>query len=118
MRLGKAGDAVDQKQDLPPLIAEMFGHRRGRLGRTAADLRRPVRRGGDHDRPGHPLFAQILGHEMAHLAAPFADQPDDDHISPYPAGKPGQQGGFPYTRSREQPDPLPRARGSNVSNTG
>ena len=80
LRHGKAGDAVEQQQDLLALIAEMLGYGGGGPGGLAAHQRRLVAGGDDDHRARHAFLAEIFLQKVLHLAAALADKADDDHI--------------------------------------
>ncbi len=106
VRLGKAGDAVDQEEHMPSLVAEMLGHRHRRQGAGPPLQGRLVRGRRDHDRARHALGAKHAFGEFAQFAPAFADQGDDDDLCLDPAGKAGQKRGFADARACEKPDPL------------
>ena len=106
MRLGKAGDRIDQQQHMPTLVAEMLGHRHRRqraARRTSGDWSEVAATTTPRAmpcRPEHPLG------KLAQLAPAFADQRDHDDIRLDPARELRQQRGFADARSGEKTDPL------------
>ena len=107
----KAGDAVHQAQHLQILVAQELGDGHGHIGRLAAFQGRLVR-GGDHDDGAfQPLFAQGLLDELAHLAAPFADQAHDHGVAGRLLGQHGQKHRLAHARPGEDAQALAPAGG-------
>lgn len=96
MRLGKAGDGVDQQQNVLTLIAEMFGHGHCGLCGPSPGEGRLVGCCADHHRPRKPFDAQHFFGEVAQLAPAFADQRQHDDIGLDPFGEVAQKHGFAH----------------------
>ena len=111
LRHGEAGDRVHQAQDLEILIAEVFRQSQGHVGRLAPFQRRLVGGGHHHHSAAQALLAQRLFHELAHLAATFADQADDHDVAAGFLGQHGQQHRLAHAGAGEDAQPLAPAGG-------
>ena len=126
LRQGEAGQRVHQQQHVLALVAEVFGDRRGGGGRMDADQGRLVAGGHDHHALGQSLRAQVALDELVDLAAPLADQGDDDHVGRRVAGHhPQESRSCPRPSPRRSPSAAPcrrstgrRSRGSRSTTAG
>ena len=107
--LGVAGQRVHQQQYVLALVAEVLGDPRAVLRGTQAHQRRVVGRRGDHHGALEAFLAEDLVDELLHLAAPLADQTDDDDVGPGEAGHHPQQHRLAHPGTGEQAEALAAA---------
>lgn len=107
--LGVAGQRVHQQQYVLALVAEVLGDPRAVLRGTQAHQRRVVGRRGDHHGALEAFLAEDLVDELLHLAAPLADQTDDDDVGPGETGHHPQQHRLAHPGTGEQAEALAAA---------
>ena len=83
----------------------------GGMGGARTLQRRAVGCRCDHHRSRQPLAAQIILDELAHFAAPFADQADHDRVAAGLFGQHGQKHRLAHAGTREDAQPLAPAGG-------
>ena len=80
MGLGKAGNGVEQEEDIVALVPEMFGGRHRAVGCPLLRARRFAGRRGDDHRLRHDGLWQHIADELVHLTRTLADQSNDDPV--------------------------------------
>jgi hypothetical protein len=93
---------------MPALIAEVFGDAGGVGCALQTHQRADVGRGGDDDGAAQAFFAENLLDELLDLAAPFADQPDDDDLGLGIARHHAEQNALADAGAGEKPMRWPR----------
>ena len=93
------------------LIAQILGDGEGHVGGLAALQGRLVGGGDHHDGAGQPLRPQRLLDELAHLAAPLADQADHHRVAGGVAGQHREQHRLADAGAGEDAEPLAAAAG-------
>ncbi|RMS00570.1 hypothetical protein ALP75_200174 [Pseudomonas syringae pv. actinidiae] len=111
---GETGQAVHQQQHIAALVAVVFGQSRGHIG-CPDPLGSGTVRGGNHrDSACARRGVQLAFQQFAHLTAPLADQPDDDHVSVTVAHYARQQRRLAHAGLAKNAHPLPLGEGQQA----
>jgi hypothetical protein len=113
VRLGEAGQRIDEQEDMGALVAEGLGDGHGGPGGAALDQRRLVGGRRDHHRTGHALRPEHVLDEMPHLAPALADQAEHDGVGLDAAGEVGEERRLADARAREDADALAAGEGKD-----
>ncbi len=105
----QARHRVEHEHHVAAPLAEVLGDGGGDEGRPQAHHRRLVRRGADHDRALHPLFAQRVLDELAHLAPALANEADHREVCLHLPGDLTHERGLAHARAGEEAHALPGA---------
>ena len=113
MSLRKSRHGIDQQGDVQALVPKVLGDRHRRPCGAAPDLRRPIGRRRDDNRPGKTLRPQNILDKFADLATPLPNKTDHDDICGQSSCQICKQGRFAHSGPRKKTNPLAKDNGKH-----